>query len=93
MRKIELVWAIILSVATAGCGGGNKAPASELITVDVNASYPSLELTLQSFMEVEYIPLETTDEFITRGSVKAIGKNMLLVTNQGTNGDIFIYTR
>ncbi|MEG0462371.1 6-bladed beta-propeller [Bacteroides sp.] len=93
MRKIELVWAIILSVATAGCVGGNKAPANELITVDVNASYPTKELTLQSFMEVEYIPLETTDEFITRGSVKAIGKSMLLVTNQGTNGDIFIYTR
>ena len=32
---------------------------NELITVDVTKNYPEKELTLQDFMDVEYIPLET----------------------------------
>ena len=34
------------------------------ITVDITANYPKKEMILQDFMDVEYIPLETTDEFI-----------------------------
>ena len=44
----------------SGCGG-NKQSEDDLITVDVTAQYPKKELILQDFMDVEYIPLETTD--------------------------------
>lgn len=91
MRKQITSWGIILLVMT-GCGG-NKELADSLITVDVTASYPEKELVLQDFMDVEYIPLETTDDFITKGTVGAIGKDILLVTNQWRDGDIFVFDR
>ena len=93
MKKAKLFTAIVLLTVMAGCGGGSKQPVDELITVDVNASYPEKELIVQDFMDVEYVPLETTDEFITQGAVKAIGKNILLVTNWKSDGDIFVFDR
>jgi len=75
-----------------GCGGNNQS-TDDLITVDVTVNYPKKELILQDFMDVEYIALETTDEFLTQGVMKAIGKDIILVTNRTSDGDIFIYDR
>lgn len=57
----------IILLLMAGCGG-NEQTADNFITVDVTASYPLKELILQDFVDVEYIPLETTDEFLCQGS-------------------------
>lgn len=84
---------IILSAIIAGCGGGRRQPVADFITVDVTAAYPQKDLILQDFMDVEYIPLESTDQFITQGVVKAIGKDILLVTNRIVDGDIFVFSR
>lgn len=35
------------------------------------------DLILQDFMDVEYIPLETNDEFINQGFVRATGKDII----------------
>jgi hypothetical protein len=92
MKKLIAILPIVLSVMT-GCGGG-KQSTDDIITVDVTASYPKKELILQDFLNVEYIPLETSDEFITAGYVQAIGKDIILVTNRNYNvGDIFIFDR
>lgn len=91
MKRPIIVISIVLSVM-AGCGGGNRQSTENLITVDITANYPEKELILQDIMDVEYIPLETTDEFLTKGVVKAVGREVLLVTNQG-DGDIFVYDR
>ena len=45
----------------------NPSTNTELITIDIESSYPEKELTLQDFVDVEYVPLETTDEFINKG--------------------------
>ena len=50
---------IMLLLVMAGCGE-SKPPTDDLITVDVTANYPKKELVLQDFMDVEYIPLETS---------------------------------
>lgn len=65
----------------------------ELITIDVTTSYPEKELILQDFMDVEYIPLETSDEFITQGDVMAIGDKYILVKNWINDGNIFVFDR
>ena len=91
MKKTNTFLAILL-LMMAACGEGNKQ-ATEIITVDVSANYPEKELILQDIMDVEYVPLETTDEFITKGVVKAIGKEILLITNQGNDGDILVFDR
>lgn len=83
---------LILLVVWAGCGG-NILSDNEIITVDVSKSYPKKELILQDFMDVEYIALETTDEFLTQGLVSAVGKKYLLVKNRNQDGDIFIFDR
>ena len=90
MKRVNAILTFLL-LALAGCGGNEQV--AEVITVDVTANYPKKELVLQDIMDVEYVPLETTDEFITKGAVKAIGKEMLLVTNQGADGDIFVFDR
>ena len=76
----------------ARCGGG-KQSTEDLIIVDVTKSYPKKELILQDFMEVEYIPLETTDEFLTQGLVMTVGKEIILIENRVNDGDIFIFDR
>ena len=92
MKQTNTFLAIILLVVLAGCGE-NKQSTDDLITVDVSKSYPKKELILQDFMDVEYIALETTDEFLTQGLVKNVGKKCLLVTNRNNDGDIFIFDR
>ncbi|MDR0796704.1 MAG: 6-bladed beta-propeller [Tannerella sp.] len=92
MKRISTITSIILFAMMAGCGGG-KQSTDDLIIVDVTTSYPEKELILQDFMDVEYIVLETSDEFLTQGLVKAIGSEYILVTNRIRNGDIIIYDR
>ncbi len=92
MKRINLALAIILFVMT-GCGGGNQS-TDNFITVNLNKSYSSKkELILQDFMDVEYIALETNDDFVNQGFVQAIGKEIILVMNRNEDGDIFVYDR
>jgi hypothetical protein len=86
------VFSIILLTVMAGCSG-KKQSNDELIIVDVSKSYPEKELILQDIMDVEYIALETTDEFITQGWVEAIGKKYIVVRNNGRDGELFIFDR
>lgn len=65
----------------------------DLITVDITkGSFPKKELILQDFMDVEYIALETKDDFLNHGWVQAIGKKIILVLGRD-RGDIFVYNR
>ena len=95
MKKANTILVIILWAVMTGLAGctqsGNQN--DDLITVDVTKSYPQKELILQDFMDVEYIPLETTDEFITTGWVRVVGKDHIVVINDDREGYIFIFDR
>ena len=93
MKTLIFIETILLLVMT-GCGSDN-ASTDGFITVDVTkSSYsPKKELILQDFMDVEYIPLETNDEFINQGYVQAVGEKYIIVTNYRKDGDIFVYNR
>ena len=93
MKTLIFIEAILLLVMTS-CGSDN-ASTDGFITVDVTkSSYsPKKELVLQDFMDVEYIPLETNDEFINQGYVQAVGEKYIIVTNYRKDGDIFVYNR
>lgn len=93
MKRNTAVFTIILFL-TVGIGGCKQSDAhQELITVDVTASYPAKELIVQDFMDVEYIPLETNDEFVTQGDVMAIGNKHIIVKNWTNDGDIYVFDR
>ena len=91
MRRVNYLLIVTLFVI-AGCTDDKQA-ADDLITVDVTVNYPKKELVLQDFMDVEYIPLETNDEFLTQGLVQDVGKEYILATNRNNDGDIFIFDR
>ena len=67
----------------------------DIITVDVRRSYlvDKKELILQDFVDVEYIALETNDDFLNQGVVMDIGKEIIAVKNQVNDGNIYIYDR
>ena len=93
MKTLIFIETILLLVMTS-CGSDN-ASTDGFITVDVTkSSYsPKKELVLQDFMDVEYIPLETNDEFVNQGYVQAVGEKYIIVTNYRKDGDIFVYNR
>lgn len=95
MKKSTTISATILFVMFGFIGCNQSKPQSEgLITVDVtNSDYPIKELILQDFMDVEYIALETNDDFVNQGFVQSIGQKIIVVKNGINDGDIFIYGR
>lgn len=87
-----LVTVLLIMAGFIGCKQSNTQ-SNDLITVDVTAKYPKKELILQDFMDVEYIALETNDDFVNQGFVQDIGKEIILVKNRNDDGDIFVYDR
>ena len=71
---------------------GNKDVKDDFITVDVSASYPDKDLILQDFMDVEYVPLESSDDFIAQGNIAYVGDKMIVATNM-RQGDILLFDR
>ena len=94
MKKIYFISAILLIVMVE-CIEQRQAVNDDIIKVDVTKSYsPKKELFLQDFMDVEYIALETNDNFINQGIVLDVGKEFILVKNNILlDGDIFVYDR
>jgi len=93
MKRAICFLAISLIIMT-GCGGGGSINQSDdYITIDVTGRYPQKELILQDFMDVEYIALETSREFLCQGVIQAIGNDFIIVTNRVRDGDIFIFDR
>ena len=93
MKKSTLISGIILLAGLAGCGQ-RQAVNDDLITVDITKTPSSKkELILQDFMDVEYVALETKDDFLNQGIVMDIGKKFMLVKNRNDDGDIFVYDR
>lgn len=94
MNRVYLILIVILIVLMTGCGRYCKQTTNELIMVDVTKSYSfKKEVVIQDFMDVEYVVLETKDDFLNQGFVQAIGKEFILVKNRNDDGDIFVYDR
>ncbi len=96
MKRSTTISAAILFVMSGFIGCNQPKPKSEdFITVDVTATYPKKELILQDFMDVEYIPLESTDSFITMAHVQDIGEDVIILRNRNrsSDGNIFIFDK
>lgn len=91
MNKLNFILVSFI-LALSGCSG-NKLTSDECITIDVATSYPEKKLNLQDFMDVEYIPLETTDDILCAGSVWAVSENLILASNFNQDGNIFLFDR
>ena len=92
MKPKNILLSSIFLLAMFSCNGG-KPSTSDLITVDVTANYPEKELVLQDIFDVEYVPLETTDEFVTKAMVKAVSAHYVLTGNWGDDGNLYLFDR
>ena len=93
-KKLSPILVTILFVM-AGCGG-NEQSSGDLITVDVTATYPKKELILQDIFDVEYIPLETNDEFVTTADIHALGEEVIVIKNNNRispDGNIYFFDK
>lgn len=93
MKGKKIIGSVFLMALCAGCGNSHQEKETGIITVDVHDDYPEKKLMLQDILEVEYIPLETSDEFITQGYVLDIGDRYILAKNRTPDGDIFLFDR
>lgn len=85
------IFALALSLLVGGCKQPDET--GSLVTIDLTTSHPKKELILQDFMDMEYIPLQSSDEFVTQGDVLAIGSKYIVVKNWINDGDIFFFDR
>ena len=101
-KEITGVILAIIMLVMMGCqgrkqsGSGIQSDDDYFITIDVLANYPKKELILQDLLDVEYIPLETNNDFLCQGIVLAVGREIILIgnyENEVSNGNIFIFDR
>ena len=90
MRIINILMIVAL-MSFFGCSKNKKSDV--FITIDVGLSYPVKELLLQKFMDIEYVALETTDEFLCQGHVLDVGENTILVRNNIQDGNIYVFEK
>lgn len=85
---------LIILFIMYGCKIENER-CDNFITIDVTKKYPKKELILQDFLDIEYIQLETNNEFITSASLQDISGNIILMKdlNRANTGNIFIFNR
>ena len=67
MKKRITIGTLTLLSLMGMFGCKQQETVEALMTLDVKADYPEKEWVVQDFLDVEYIPLETNDEFITQG--------------------------
>ena len=93
-KHVRWMSALLVASLLFGCGNGKQKESDGLITVDVSKSYPKKELVLQDLFDIEYVPLETTDEMLTEGHIQYISDNYMIFKNLGRMaGEIFIFDR
>lgn len=92
--KWEITKLTILLLLLAGCSG-NKQQGEGFITIDVTKSYPEKKFILQDLFDIEYLPLETTDEFVTNAVLQYIDENLIIMTDGGNSktGNIYLVDR
>lgn len=81
----------VASLLLTSCGNNDKM--EDIIVVNVENNYPEKEYILQDIANVEYVKLESTDEFVTKGLVRSVSDNYIVTFNGGRDGDIFLFDR
>lgn len=85
----NLFTVLIALLSFAACQPAASPP--KLTTIDLNADFPEKTLTVQDFMDVEYVPLETAAEVVLYGSIRAVGQRYAVITNYNDNGTVYLF--
>lgn len=90
MKKLGIIACSTLLASLMGCG--NKEQAAPWTNIDLSGSIPKEERILQDLFEVEYVALETTDSFLTRGFIEAVSQHFL-ITYDYNEGCLSLFDR
>ena len=97
--KIHLTLAVIslfLAFSLPSCQQSSKSDyASGLPVIDLEKEYPVKRIDIHEIADVEYIPLETTDEsLLTSGGTKAVSDKYIVIADYAPdNNQILIFDR
>ena len=86
----------LLTVVLFGCQYGNQKTmkSGDLHVIDISKNHPRKEIILQNVADIEYIPLETTDDVLLSGVCQlAYLSDKYAVVWEPRLGDIFIFDR
>lgn len=81
MKKLGIIACSTLLASLMSCG--NKEQAAPWTNIDLSGSIPKEERILQDLFKVEYVALETTDSFLTRGFIEAVSPHLLITYDYG----------
>ena len=90
MKKLGIIAYSTLLASLMGCG--NKEQAAPWTNIDLSGSIPKEERILQDLFEIEYVALETTDSFLTRGFIEAVSQHFL-ITYDYNEGCLSLFDR
>lgn len=88
--KQQLFYAVLLVLLTNGCQIHGEQTEEKLPQIDLNKEYPVKEIWLQDVAEVTYIPLETTDKMLFKGSVLDLSDEGIAGMNR-KEGQFFLF--
>ena len=72
----------------------SQSKTGDLPVFDFSKNYPQKKLRLQDMAEIEYVPLETTDEILLGGSsVLSTVTDKYILVHESQLGDIFVFDR
>ena len=85
LGKMKKFLSIILLTTLVACSNGSKQSIeSDLPVIDLEKEYPVKRIDIHEIADVEYIPLETTDEsLLMSGTEKSISDKYIIVSDTG----------
>jgi len=91
MKKEHYFFITLIAIALFSCNANRHSGA--LTVIDTSKRFPEKTLVLQEIAQVEYIALETTDDFLTDDSTpRFIDDNIIVMTVRQT-GEVLIFDR
>ena len=90
MKRISLFF--IIALITAGCST-RAGKNNDVTTIIVAKNYPNKSINLQDVAEIEYVPLETSNDVLLGGrcNLSYISDKYMMIWER--TGDIFIFHR
>ena len=94
MKNLCLMFVLLLLLASGSKSKNAVVNSNGYIPiVDVRKEYPKSEICIQDIADVEYVPLETTKDFLCESTnVAYVDDSMIIWVNQRA-GDILIFSR
>lgn len=87
--KQHFFYTALMALLIIGCSSSQQTE-KKLPQINLYTSYPEKEIWLQDVAEVEYIPLETTEEMLFKGDLIFLSKEGIVGLNR-KEGEIFVF--